>query len=72
LADPNKGAAIDVELVPSAATVVVLCATTAPLLSLIRNDVWAVVMSPGASSDSWVTVAARWMGPVVDAMVSPV
>ena len=69
---PAGGAAIDVELVPSAATAVVLCRTTTPLLSLIANDVCAVVMSPGASSLSWLTLAARWMGPLVDAMVSPV
>ena len=69
---PAGGAAIDVELVPSAATGVVLCATTVPLPSLIANDIWAVVMSPGASSLSCVTPAARWMGPLVDTMVSPV
>src|SRR5439155_15608172 len=61
---PAGGAAIDVELVPSAATGAVLCRTATPLLSLIANDIWAVVMSPGASSLSWVTVAARWMGPL--------
>src|SRR6266550_2542289 len=69
---PAGGAVIDVELVPSATTGVVLCATTLPLPSLIANDIWAVVMSPGASSLSWVTLAARWMGPLVDTMVSPV